>query len=450
MTHPRRSHRWCPPSTAVCAVVVLLLSGCANRQRAAGDAATQAGPGGSGQSAGAGAPSTGGASGTGGSSGSVTDTSGGAGGARACTDTTSDPLHCGRCGNVCGQVALASDSNPRAIVMNGGTLYWLSDASSAEESTLMKLSVAGGPPVPLAAGKFQRIVVDAKNVYLTTGDAVVKIPTSGGPMTILAANQGYAYNLAIDATSVYWTVSTTDSCPPDGDACADGVVRKVPIAGGPLTTLASGQARPEGLTVDGRNVYWINTSYNIFTGAVMKAPLAGGIPTTLAAAQNGVTGAIAVAGNNVYWTGFSVGNNTSALTRVSIEGGIPTPVVTTGSLGYDVVVGGGSLFLLETDTIGSNVKAVPVDGGAPSIIGRVGNASSIAVDAANVYWADSVNDGVWAFGAKTCERSQCQCPPNQTACFGSCIDLATDPMNCAACGVRCPQGSACRDGRCAQ
>ena len=32
---------------------------------------------------------------------------------------------------------------------------------------------------------------------------------------------------------------------------------------------------------------------------------------------------------------------------------------------------------------------------------------------------------------------KCICPPGQTLCGGTCTDLATDPDNCGACGVRC-------------
>ncbi len=54
--------------------------------------------------------------------------------------------------------------------------------------------------------------------------------------------------------------------PTTGHARDDRTVMKVPIGGGPATTLASGQNNPRGIAVDRSSVYWVN----YVDGSVMK------------------------------------------------------------------------------------------------------------------------------------------------------------------------------------
>jgi hypothetical protein len=87
---------------------------------------------------------------------------------------------------------------------------------------------------------------------------------------------------------MYWT-----------DAMA-GTVMKVAIDGGSPTMLASGQATPTGIAVDGSDAYWTNEPLNQ-AGSVMKVPLACGAPDSIATGQNRPRH-IAVDASNVYWT----------------------------------------------------------------------------------------------------------------------------------------------------
>jgi hypothetical protein len=77
---------------------------------------------------------------------------------------------------------------------------------------------------------------------------------------------------------------------------------KIPSAGGTATTLASDQVYPQGIAVDGTNVYWTNYG----DGTVMKVPAGGGTPTILAAGQSGPN-SIAVGATSVCWTNYDDG-----------------------------------------------------------------------------------------------------------------------------------------------
>ncbi len=50
----------------------------------------------------------------------------------------------------------------------------------------------------------------------------------------------------------------------------DGTVKKVPITGGEVTLLASGQDFPVGIAVDDHSVYWTNEDNGGSNGTVMQ------------------------------------------------------------------------------------------------------------------------------------------------------------------------------------
>ncbi len=139
-----------------------------------------------------------------------------------------------------------------SIVAGGGTVFY---ASNYE---LMSAPVAGGPAtlVYSAPGNYGigAIALDATNVYFTAGGLIGRIPVGGGAATILATGQGNGVeSVAVDDANVYW-------------AGTDSIV-SVPIAGGATRVIASGQDYPDGIAVDATSVYW----------SVLGAPSGGGM-----------------------------------------------------------------------------------------------------------------------------------------------------------------------------
>jgi hypothetical protein len=96
----------------------------------------------------------------------------------------------------------------------GGNLYWVeSDVSG--NGRVATTSVGGGPSTTLTTttGSFAAaLAVDASNVYWVneSGPGVMSVPVSGGAATTLATVAGRR-NIAIDGTSVYWTVPAISS-----------------------------------------------------------------------------------------------------------------------------------------------------------------------------------------------------------------------------------------------
>jgi len=108
-----------------------------------------------------------------------------------------------------------------------------------------------------------------------------------------------------DATHVYWA------------SFGDAAIRKMPIPGGPVVTLATGQDGACGVAIDDANVYWAN--YMIKNGSIMKVPKAGGTPVVLA--RTAAPAMILVDSTYVYWTS---GTNPHGLVmKIPIAGGDP-------------------------------------------------------------------------------------------------------------------------------
>ena len=173
---------------------------------------------------------------------------------------------------------------PGALAVGSGSLVW------ADNWRVGTAGLDGSAVNTLAsgiAGPMARIASDSANIYVLDGDYIKKVPLAGGTMTAVAsANLGsigdasqVGLDIATDGVAVYWTI---------GGVGGGLTVQKVPIAGGAPTTLASDSAwaDPQGccwrVWTDAQNVYWTagGTSGPI-SGAVRAVPIAGGAVTSV-------------------------------------------------------------------------------------------------------------------------------------------------------------------------
>ncbi len=90
---------------------------------------------------------------------------------------------------------------------------------------------------------------------------MLSLPLAGGTPATLASGRGPG-SIAIDASRVYW--SAVDAS--EAWTGADGCICSVPLSGGAVMTLASGQRNVGQIVVDATNVYWTTD------GAIMKVP----------------------------------------------------------------------------------------------------------------------------------------------------------------------------------
>ena len=223
------------------------------------------------------------------------------------------------------------------------------------------------------------LAVDAEAVYWTGPTSVMKTSKMGGPPTTVAGGQlGGPCALTLDGRNVYWINYGRDQNDSGG---LHGAIMQAPETGGSAIQLAADQPRAyTGIAVDATSVYWTaNPSLDYPSGSVMKVAIGGGTPIALATNQYDPTG-IAVDSTIAYWT-----TENYTLMKVAIEGGTPVRV---GAMGpAPLVLRNGFVYSFS----GENVVKVPAEGGdTTTLAGSPGHTypTGIAVDDTSVYWTE--------------------------------------------------------------
>jgi len=185
------------------------------------------------------------------------------------------------------------------------------------------------------------ITTDGANLYLVeySNHTVRKIVIATGEVTTLAGSTtaGFA-----DGTGTAAQFNTPSGITISNDGTSlyvsdtlNNAVRKVVIATGVVTTVATGFNRPHGITTDGTNLYVANTlGLN-----VVKVPLATGIPSSIA---SGITypGGITTDGTNL----FVVGQGDHKVYKIDIATNALSTVAGSGTAGYSDATGTAAQF----------------------------------------------------------------------------------------------------------
>jgi sugar lactone lactonase YvrE len=191
-------------------------------------------------------------------------------------------------------------NNPADVATDGaGNLY----VADTQNSVIRKVVIATGALTTLAGGSFQVAGADgtgagasflrpggiatdgAGNLYVadTENDTIRKIVIATGTVTTLAGTAGQAGSA--DGTGAAARFSWPHGIASDGMGnlyVADtttGAIRKVVIATGAVTTLASGFVQPDGIAVDGAGNLFVSETRN---GTIRKVVIATGAATVLA------------------------------------------------------------------------------------------------------------------------------------------------------------------------
>ena len=213
-----------------------------------------------------------------------------------------------------------------------------------------------------------------------------------GPKT-LAANQDPT-SVAVDGTSVYWTV-LPPRLPGEGGP-PEGAILKAPLGGGAVTTLASVLAVDFGaVLVDDTSIYWSNNAG--MTDQVMKADKTDGRNPTVLARPGYVVG-LAIDFTSVYWaTQFLPGTDTTAVMKIDKTGGSPVTLATEqSSIGRPAVDSTNIYYARGGSATVNGVKqgpdgavvSVPLAGGMPRTLVSLQGVTpgSVAVEGNYVYF----------------------------------------------------------------
>ncbi len=190
-------------------------------------------------------------------------------------------------------VALASgQAAPVEMAIDETNIYWLNIAGT---KGVMTVPIAGGTPVQVApASSPFGLAVDGTTVYFTDGDTIFGVPRGGGTPVSLATNQNFPFELAVDATTLYWS-----------SARGAGAISSMPKTGGTPTTLASSTGMTR-IAIDATTLYFTAQNGAPNAGIVASIPLSGGAPTTLVTAQANPEG-IVVDAKSLYWVDTGLG-----------------------------------------------------------------------------------------------------------------------------------------------
>jgi hypothetical protein len=174
-------------------------------------------------------------------------------------------------------------SSPRSLALTPTTVYWTNI-----NGAVLKVPVGGGAATTIASSiaPTTGIVVSGLNVYWTAKASVWKQPLAGGATTQIYTGMGVGdlEDIVSDGSNVYFTETSNSQILATG------------INGGAVTVVANANT-PNGIALDGTNLYWADNGNN---GGIEKVATSGGAMTTIAPAQSAVS--VAVDATSAYWT----------------------------------------------------------------------------------------------------------------------------------------------------
>ena len=247
-----------------------------------------------------------------------------------------------------------SDGDGRTVYrapLGGGPEEWVTQLDKPAH----KMAVSGqtlfirspGQIWAFAAGKLERfaetsgsgwIAADDRHVVWTDeqkGDVVLANPQKGAPLRILASGQARPYSVTMDGAHVYWANEE------------NGSLARVVRAGGEVEVLVRGQSWPAGAAVDATHLYWIDRH----AGQVMRIRKNGGEPQILASASVG-SFTLALSGTHLYWTS----REDFRVLRVLKTGGVAETVARGQLYPHDIVARGNSIFFTNNHPEGGVMR----------------------------------------------------------------------------------------------
>jgi len=279
-------------------------------------------------------------------------------------------------------------------------VYW-----TMANGEVRRVSLDGGKVETLAASPppASSIAVDATTIYWAGGDgAIRRVAKTGGDVTVMAQASGKV-DLAVDDAAVYFTSgSTIQSIPKFADVNATPAM------------IATGQSQPHGLFVTG-SLIWAATQGATSPAAtaaqgVYEAPIRGGNPVALV--SDITPSVLFVAASRLTWTDSAAG----AVHTASLDGtDIRDLAVADSNETLDTVVSDETNAYFTTSN--GYLRAVSLAGGgqAQAVMSGPPAPARLAIDATNVYFANSADGAIFALSKSDLFSNDNALPPDQPA-----------------------------------
>lgn len=148
-----------------------------------------------------------------------------------------------------------------SIRVTNDVVFW----SQTEYPSSLFTQPIGGSRTTLSSGVNVEpgLAIQDGFAYFAGSESIYRVPIGGGARQTLASGLNDAYDLALDATNIYWVEAGN----PTG---TNGSVRQMPLTGGAITTLATNLAQPVAIAIDSTNVYWLERNNGQTTRSALK------------------------------------------------------------------------------------------------------------------------------------------------------------------------------------
>ena len=296
-------------------------------------------------------------------------------------------------GTASAAAALAgAQDDPQAIAIGNGRLYWTSAGSVGSDGTVKWVGLSGGNVEEIVSTPQKPrdiVVMDNGTVIWGVADdssnanlGRIQSLDSGGNVTDIVTGISTPEGLATNNTQIFWT-----------EYGASGVISQANIDGSSVSLLATGYY-PVRLVVDNNYVYWIDEGkQDENSGAVKRVPIGGGSVDTIAANQGtprGLVLDIDDSGNatNVFWVNLSGGTVMRA--SVGATPGAPEVVASGQSGPFGIAIGKDGL-LYWTNRGAGTVVRVPktISNGTPETVAeQLTNPSALSLVDDTLYWVN--------------------------------------------------------------
>jgi hypothetical protein len=264
------------------------------------------------------------------------------------------------------------------IALYAGVLYVATDTALAGHATspVLAIDTSNGAVqgIGTQVGSAYDVAVDASGIFWTQPGELKSAPLGGGTLTSLLQGS-LPLRLGLDANDVYFTTDANDTANPNR-------IARIPKNGGKAEVIASA-VRTAGIAVAANGVYFADRNNATNEGIISFVPSAGG-PSTVLATQQGFPSLLANDARQVYW----LDEWPPDVKALDGMGGAPTTLYA-ASAGASTPKG---IYLDATDVyftddITGNVMRVAKDGGPVTTLAQgPPGASGIVVDAEQVYW----------------------------------------------------------------